>query len=108
MIASEIVKAQSGRGRNRELYYFRDQQGLEVDFAIPSRRGAITLVECKAAKAARPSDAASMMRLADAFEKRSPAAVTPIVVHRGSSAVAPLRPKATAMGWRAFSALLNE
>jgi predicted AAA+ superfamily ATPase len=28
-VASEIVKRQIGSGRARELYYFRDQQGLE-------------------------------------------------------------------------------
>src|SRR5207237_3519200 len=30
-IAAEIVKAQVNAGRSRELYYFRDEQGLEVD-----------------------------------------------------------------------------
>ena len=33
-IAGEIVKAQFNAGRRRELYYFRDQQGLEVDFLV--------------------------------------------------------------------------
>ncbi len=34
-IAGEIVKAQTNAGRRRELYYFRDEQGLEVDFLVP-------------------------------------------------------------------------
>src|SRR6516225_2353461 len=30
-IAAEIVKSQANAGRRRELYHFRDEQGLEVD-----------------------------------------------------------------------------
>ena len=36
-IASEILKAQLNAGRRREIYYFRDQQGLEVDFVLPRK-----------------------------------------------------------------------
>jgi len=36
-VASEIVKYQLNAGRRRELYYFRDHQGLEVDFVVPTR-----------------------------------------------------------------------
>ena len=32
-------------GRRRELYHFRDEQGLEVDFVAPGRSGAVALVE---------------------------------------------------------------
>ena len=69
-IASEIVKAQANSGGRRELYYFRDQQGLEVDFLVPGRGGAVSLVECKAARTVTPSDAAPMQRLAEAMRKR--------------------------------------
>jgi len=31
-IAAEILKSQVNQGGRKELYYFRDQQGLEVDF----------------------------------------------------------------------------
>ena len=37
-IASEIVKAQSNAGRRRDLYYYGDQQQVEVDFVVPGRR----------------------------------------------------------------------
>ncbi|NKB23873.1 MAG: DUF4143 domain-containing protein [Kiritimatiellae bacterium] len=33
-IASEIIKYRLNRGQERGLYYFRDQQGLEVDFVL--------------------------------------------------------------------------
>ena len=34
-VASEIIKAQVSRGGSPELFYFRDQQGLEVDLLVP-------------------------------------------------------------------------
>src|SRR5436190_16949533 len=34
-VASEILKSQINVGRRKELYYFRDEQGLEVDFVLP-------------------------------------------------------------------------
>lgn len=47
-VASEIIKAQPHRGRRRELYYFRDEQGFEVDFLAPGRADWIELIEAKA------------------------------------------------------------
>jgi len=37
-VAAEILKSQINRGRRKELYHFRDQQGLEVDFLFPNDR----------------------------------------------------------------------
>jgi predicted AAA+ superfamily ATPase len=34
-VAAEILKSQVNQGGRKELYYFRDQQGLEVDFLLP-------------------------------------------------------------------------
>lgn len=86
-VASEIVKEQTSRGRRRELYYFRDQQGLEVDFVVPGRAGAITLIEAKASRTPRPADAAPLGRLAAAFEARGVAGtrLRRFLVHRGRS-----------------------
>ena len=61
-IASEILKAQANSGRRRELYYFRDEQGLEVDFLLPGRGGAISFVECQAGRTVTPAMAGSMQR----------------------------------------------
>jgi len=85
-IAAEIVKTQVNSGARRELYYFRDEQGLEVDFLMPGRAGALTLVECKAGKTVTPAMATPMLRLASTFRKKRPSA-TPlkmILVHRPS------------------------
>ncbi len=63
-VASEIVKAQLNRGLRRELYYFRDQQGLEVDFVVPTGPGRLTLLEAKAGRTLRPDMGDPMARLA--------------------------------------------
>jgi hypothetical protein len=57
-------------GRRRELYYFRDEQGLEVDFLVPGRSGAVALVECKAARTVTPVLAGPMRRLAEAMKRK--------------------------------------
>src|SRR6202167_3989993 len=54
-VAAEIRKSQVNRGRRKELYHFRDQQGLEVDFLFPAGEGGLRMVECKASKTVQPS-----------------------------------------------------
>ncbi|HEX7479215.1 MAG TPA: ATP-binding protein [Polyangiales bacterium] len=81
-IASEIIKSQLHAGRRRELYYFRDQQGLEVDFVVPGKSGAVHLIEAKAGATVRPEMAAPMLKLAQAFRRRPrPARVDMTIVH---------------------------
>lgn len=69
-VAAEIVKSQLGRGRPRELYFFRDQQGLEVDFVVPCGSGRVALVEAKASRTATPAMAEGLARLAHAAGER--------------------------------------
>jgi predicted AAA+ superfamily ATPase len=69
-VASELLKSQVHRGRRRELFYFRDQQGLEVDFIAPGKEGTMRLIEAKAGKTVMPRMADSMRSLASAFAKR--------------------------------------
>jgi len=108
-IASEVVKAQVNAGRRREIYYFRDQQGLEVDFVVPGKSGTVRLVEAKASRTVTPDMAAPMRRLAGAFRRR-PGARRPVemqLVYRpprwpeGSRALAP---GVQAIPWREFVA----
>ncbi len=107
-VAAEIVKAQLNVGRGREIYYFRDQQALVVDFVVPGRGGRLTLVEAKASGTVTPAMARPMLRLAEAFRKkpreRSP--VEMIVVHQpvrgGVTSSRALTPGARAMPWREF------
>ena len=106
-LAAEIVKAQVNSGRRRELYYFRDQQGLEVDFVVPARGGGVRLVEAKATATVTPGMAAPMQRLAAAWKmgRGARGGVKMFLVHRASRAAQPSRaiaPGVQAVPWHEF------
>lgn len=63
-VATEIVKAQINAGRKKDLYFFRDREGLEVDFLVPKKGGRLALIEAKATRTVRPEAAEAMARLA--------------------------------------------
>lgn len=91
-VASEIVKAQTNAGRRRELYTFRDAQGLEVDFIVPRKNGGRWFVECKSGRTAVPPMVRPMQRLIDAT--RSAAAKTEVagfLIHQPSPNTDPTR-----------------
>jgi predicted AAA+ superfamily ATPase len=67
--AAEIAKAQINRGKRRELYYFRDQQGLKVDFVIPGGGDRLLLLETKASRTLKPAMADPLLRLGTAAAK---------------------------------------
>jgi hypothetical protein len=72
------------RGADRiELYYFRDQQGLEVDFIVPHGAGRLLFIECKASRTVTPAMAQPLRRLSAAVERYRTAA---FVVYTGSVA----------------------
>ena len=110
-IASEIVKAQVNAGRRRELYYFRDQQGLEVDFLVPGKNASVTLIETKASKTVHSQMAKPMQSLAHAWSQRpNPGGIRQLLVSRTTSSLA-TRSKAIAPGvetiaWRELAAEL--
>lgn len=66
-VASELAKQQVNRGERVELYHFRDQQGLEVDFIVPRAPARLALVEAKASTTVTPAMAQSVGRLAAAI-----------------------------------------
>ena len=106
-IAGEIVKAQLHAGRRRALYYFRDQQGLEVDFVVPGKGGGLRLIEAKAARTVSPGDAGPMQRLAAAWRQRSGTRgpVEQVLVHRPARAGVVSRavaPGVQAVAWQEF------
>ena len=88
-VASEILKSQINKGRRKELYHFRDQQGLEVDFLFPDSRGKLWMVECKASRTVLPAMSKSMASLRRSMGERTPARAT--VVHRRSPSAPPTR-----------------
>jgi len=79
-VAGEILKSQANLGMRKELYYFRDQQGLEVDFLVPRPNAGLWLIEVKAAKTVHPAMAAPLLSLSRTLPRRPRL----IVVHRKS------------------------
>jgi predicted AAA+ superfamily ATPase len=79
-VAAEIAKLQVNAGRRQEIYYFRDQQGLEVDLVLPAGGRRLLLVEAKASRTVTPRMAEPLARLrraADGYD------VSSLVVHQG-------------------------
>lgn len=68
-IANEIVKTQLNSGKRKELYYFRDRPGLEVDFVVPMGDRRLVLLETKASRTVRPGDALNILRLEKSMTK---------------------------------------
>ena len=98
-----MIKAQTHRGRRPELYYFRDQQGLEVDFIVPQRSGSVALGECKAARTVTPAMAAPMQRLAEALKKKRPRGIHVEMSLVHESPKTPIATRAVAAGVRAWA-----
>jgi predicted AAA+ superfamily ATPase len=103
LVATEIAKRQMNAGERRQIYHFRDEQGLEVDFVVPGRAGRLRLVECKAGRSVTPAMAASLVRLALALQRRGRKAES-WLVHEGASGGG-LAPGVRALNWREASVL---
>ena len=107
-IASEIVKAQVNAGKRRELYYFRDQQGLEVDFVVPGKNASVTLIEAKSSKTLKAEMSKPMQSLADTWNQRAEKrGIRQLLVSRATSASLHSRavnPGASAVSWRHLAA----
>ena len=80
-VAAEIIKHQINTGHSRGLYYFRDRQGLEVDFVLDLGSRRLALVEAKATRSPIPRAAEPLQRLAKAVENYD---VRRFLVHRPS------------------------
>ncbi len=106
-VAAELVKAQVNSGRRKEIYCFRDEQGLEVDFIVPGKGGSVRMIEAKATRTPQPGMATPMLKLKKALETKR-AVKTPVecfLVHRQpktkhESTV--LAPGVKALGWEDF------
>lgn len=110
LVASELVKQQTNAGARREVWWFRDQQGLEVDFVVPTRGGGLRLLEAKAGSSVRPEAAVPMQRLATAIAKSGRrGSVEMALVHesaKGMKGLAlPVAEGVRAVGWRELESL---
>jgi predicted AAA+ superfamily ATPase len=80
-VAAELIKGQIHAGRRKELYYFRDQQGLEVDFILPVGDRNVRLIEVKASRTVVPAMAEPLVRLAKAISRYR---TKGFIIHRSS------------------------
>jgi predicted AAA+ superfamily ATPase len=106
-VASEIIKQQTALGRPRALYYFRDQQGLEVDFIVPLRERQLLFIEAKASRTVFPEMGEPLDRLAKGSSRYD---VSKVVVHRAgkeSPSTSALRRGVKALSVEHLSALLR-
>jgi len=88
-VASEILKSQVNQGKRKELYHFRDQQGLEVDFLFPGAGSKLWAIECKASRTVYPKMAGPLLTLRRSMGDRP--ALRMMVVHRTSKSAPPTK-----------------
>jgi hypothetical protein len=107
-VASEILKSQINRGHRKELYCFRDQQGLEVDFLVPQPNAKFWIVEAKASRTVQ----SSMAKPLESLKKAAGDRVTrSFIVHRSSRnqpVMTTVAPGIQAVTVEQFSAMINE
>jgi predicted AAA+ superfamily ATPase len=96
-VASEIAKHRLHRGQDKALYYFRDKQGLEVDFVLDQGNRRLILLEAKATQTPMPEDARALIKLGNAIKGYT---VTQLLIHNTNHAYAdgPLAPGVAAVG----------
>ena len=105
--ASEILKSQINCGRRKEIYYFRDQQGLEIDFLVPQPNARFWLVEAKASKTVQPSMASPMLSLSRAAKDRATRRIVVYRKPRTGAAFTAIARGAEALTLEQFSAEIN-
>jgi len=106
-VASEIIKLQMNSGGTRQLYYFRDQQGLEVDFLVPGGDHKLILLEAKASRTVWPETAESLNRLSKAVSNYH---VDRFLIYRpskGKEFISALRPGIKALSIEKLLAALS-
>src|SRR5579859_790682 len=106
-VAAEILKSQINRGQRKELYCFRDRQGLEVDFFVPQPNAKFWLVEAKASRTIQSTMANPLLALKKAAEDRVSRA---LIVHRKSRnqpKMTTVAPGVEAMPLEQFSEIIN-
>jgi len=105
-VASEIIKHQMNSGRSRQLYYFRDQQGLDVDFLFPAGDRKLILIEAKASRTVFPEIAESLYRLSKVVSNYE---VDRFLIYRpskGKESISALRPGIKALSLEKLLSIL--
>lgn len=106
-VLAEILKQQQGAGRRREVYFFRDQRGLEVDFLVPMGGKRLALVEAKTSTSVHPEAGRHVAALKTSARGHT---TYGFVVHRPRASDEPLRalrPGVRAVGLEELLAFLG-
>jgi predicted AAA+ superfamily ATPase len=109
-VAAEILKSQINRGQRKELYCFRDQQGLEVDFLVPQPNAKFWLVEAKAGRTVQSTMANPLLALKKAANSQTDRVSRALIVHRKARSqpnITTVAPGVEAMPIERFSAVIN-
>ena len=101
-VVGEVVKHQVGGGRRREVYYFRDRQGLEVDLLVPLGARRMLLMEVKAGKTVFANDAAPLLRLRRAMKRYEATCLVIYQPTQDREALTALQPGVRAVSVRAM------
>jgi predicted AAA+ superfamily ATPase len=101
-VVSEVVKHQVNQGRRREVYYFRDRQGLEVDLLVPLGSKSMLLVETKSGRTVFPNDAAPLLRLCKAMKRYETTCLVVYQPTRDREAITALQPSVQAVSVKAM------
>jgi predicted AAA+ superfamily ATPase len=101
-VVSEVVKHQVNQGRRREVYYFRDRQGLEVDLLVPLGSKSMLLVETKSSRTVFPNDAAPLLRLCKAMKRYETTCLVVYQPTRDREAITALQPSVQAVSVKAM------
>ncbi|MEK6628392.1 MAG: ATP-binding protein [Bdellovibrionota bacterium] len=62
-VLSELLKSQINKGAAKEVYYFRDESGLEIDFMVPRKNNHLELIEVKYTKTPLPAMVQNLISL---------------------------------------------
>ena len=107
-VAAEILKNQVNRGQRKELYYFRDEQALEVDFLVPRPNARFWAVEVKASKTVQSSMASPLTSLGRAAGARASRRVVVYRESRAQTQTSAIAPGVEALTTEQFFAQLEE
>jgi hypothetical protein len=106
-VASEVIKHQMNSGRSRQLYYFRDQQGLEVDFLVPAGDRRLILVEAKASRTVLPEGAETLYRLSKVISRYEVDRFLIYQPSKGKESISTLRPGTQALSLEKLLSILS-
>jgi predicted AAA+ superfamily ATPase len=105
LVAAEIVKHRLNRGLGRSLYYFRDKQGLELDFIVDLGNRKLALIEVKATRTPMPTDTKPLERLSSAVKDYKTRNYVACLESSELRDFAVLAPGVSAVPWNKIAAL---